>query len=83
MASLVDMLNMAPELGVVVGIVVSIRVLGWLVGLVIVLRGCPPEHRPKILRAYGASQPSLARHRHRSPGRTDWNLSRDEDSADL
>lgn len=57
MSSLVDIVNLAPSLGLAAAIFGGVRLVVWLIGLVIVLRNCPPEHRPKVLRAYGASQP--------------------------
>jgi hypothetical protein len=56
-SSLVDIVNLAPSLGLAAAIFGAVRLVTWLIGLIIVLRDCPPEQRPKILRAYGASQP--------------------------
>jgi hypothetical protein len=61
MTSVQGVLDAASKLGLVAVIIAFIRVLGWLAGLVIVLRGCPPADRAKVLRAYGASQPRPGR----------------------
>lgn len=60
MASVVDVLGVAPQIGILAAIIAGVRMVVWLVGLMIVLRGCPPEHRSKVLRAYGASLPRFA-----------------------
>jgi len=81
MASMMDMLDTAPEVGVVVAVIASVRILAWLIGLVIVLRGCPPADRPKVLRAYGASQPRPSRHIRPDLAKAD--LKREKNEADL